>query len=215
MKILSNNLILLAMILVALAGCNKDKSYLSSLEAEKDIDRDRNLLVAMQRTAKSYDNRNVIAQKTADKESVEPISFRELLEYLPQSPRGWTAAKPKGETNSLGDYSISQIEQTYTNGDKQVTISIFDWAFNSALYVPFLLTTEFSRESTAGYNKGIKIGDIPGREEYSYINKQGSLNLLVDSRFLIRIDGRNIEDDELRQWWQLIDRQSLRKIAET
>ena len=215
MKILSNNLILLAMILVALAGCNKDKSYLSSLEAEKDIDRDRNLLVAMQRTAKSYDNQNVIAQKTADEESVEPVSFRELLEYLPPSPHGWTAAKPKGETNSLGDYSISQIEQTYTNGDKQVTISIFDWAFNSALYVPFLLTTEFSRESTAGYNKGIKIGDIPRREEYSYISKQGSLNLLVNSRFLVRIDGRNIEDDELRQWWQLIDRQSLRKIAET
>ena len=213
MKILSNKLILLAMILVALAGCNKDKSYLSSLEVEEDILR-RKLLVAMRRIAKSYDSQNVIAQ-TTDKESVEPISFRELLEYLPQSPRGWTAAKPKGETNSLGDYSISQIEQTYTNGNKQVTISIFDWAFNSALYVPFLLTTEFSRESTAGYNKGIKIGDIPGREEYSYISKQGSLNLLVNNRFLIRIDGRNIEDDELRQWWQLIDRQSLRKIAET
>jgi hypothetical protein len=76
-----------------------------------------------------------------------------------------------------------------------------------------LLTTEFSQESTEGYNKKIKIGDILGREQYTYDSKQGSLNLLVNNRFFVRINGKNIEEIGLREWWQLIDYQSLTKIS--
>lgn len=153
-----------------------------------------------------------ISQDIANKEPVTPVSFRELIDYLPQPPDDWQAKKPQGQSSKFGNYSISQVKQTYTQGTKQIEVSIFDWAFNSALYTPFLLSTEFSQESMDGYNKGLKINDIPGREEYSYIDKQGSLNLLVNSRFLVRIDGSNIEDLELREWWQLIDSKALTQI---
>ena len=151
-------------------------------------------------------------EHTETRESVEPISFTELMEYLPEAPSGWTAQEAQGETSSFGNYSISQVSRSYIRDTQKMEVSIFDWAFNSALYKPFLLSTEFSQESTSGYNKGIKIDDMPGREEYSYQSKKGSLNLLVDSRFLVRINGRNIEESELRQWWQSIARQSLTKI---
>ena len=154
----------------------------------------------------SWTNHNL---QIANKEAVETISLKELLDRLPPAPQGWTAAKPKGETNSWGDYYISQVRQTYTNKDKEVTISIFDWSFNSTLHLPLLLTTQFSQESTEGYNKGIELDGIPGREEYTYDSRQGSLNLLVDSRFLVQIDGSNIENTELRDWWQLINLQSF------
>ena len=145
----------------------------------------------------------------ASKKDVEEISLQELLDRLPPAPQGWTAAKPKGQTNSWGDYYISQVRQTYTNENKRVTVSIFDWSFNSALHLPLLLTTEFSQESTEGYSKGIELEGIPGREEYTYDSRQGSLNLLVDSRFLVQINGSNIENTELRDWWQLIELQSF------
>lgn len=144
----------------------------------------------------------------------EVISFTELLGYLPDAPQGWTADEPKGETNSLGDYHVSQVAQTYSNGDKKIKISIFNSTFNSALQLPLALASMFGRESTEGYNKGIEIDGIPGREEYAYDSKQGSLNLLVDNGLLVQIDGRNIEDVELREWWQLIDLQSLNETAE-
>ena len=144
-------------------------------------------------------------------EETDPISFRDLIGYLPQSPKGWTAEKPKGQTNSFGGYSVSQVKQSYFQKDKTMTVSIFDWAFNSALYMPFLLSTEFSQESTEGYNKGIKIGNIPGRENYDYYTKDGSLNLLINRRFFVQIEGKNIEESELRQWWKAIDSDSLSK----
>lgn len=219
MKTTIINLFLSTLILGLSTGCSTfSNSQSRSLEldfseVEEGIDIEQNPWEAIQKVIELGKNINNISEKIINQESVEAISFKDLIEYLPETPLGWTADKPQGETNSWASYSISQVSQAYTRDSKQIKVSIFDWAFNSALYTPFLLSTEFSRESTEGYNKGIKIGDIPGREEYSYASKQGSLNLLVNSRFLIQIDGTNIEDLELRKWWQLMDYSSLSKIG--
>ena len=203
-----NHLCLFTAVLAIATGCSSIKPSLSEPFVE-DIDFENDPFAVMQQVievGKIYQN------EIANRDRVEPVSFRELIDYLPQAPEGWQALEPEGETNSFGSYSISQVSRVYTQDNKKMEVSIFDWASNSLLYTPFLLSTEFSRESTAGYNKGIKIDDMPGREEYSYRSKEGSLNLLVDNRFLVRIEGNNIEDLELREWWQLIDDRSLTEI---
>lgn len=208
-----NKLFLAIVITATSVGCGVNNSLNSDPKVEEGIDIRQNPVGAVLKAVELSKNVDAFQEKIVNKEPVTPISFKELLDYLPQPPQGWTAAKATGETNSFGGYSISQVNQTYTQGDRRIEVSIYDWAFNSALLTPFLLSTEFSQESTEGYNKGIKINDIPGREEYSYASKQGSLNLLVNSRFLVQIDGKNIEDVELREWWQRLDYQSLTKIS--
>ena len=212
MKIIINQVCSIAAILALSTGCGAaDGSQSEALEVEEGIDIQKNPLTAVQKLIELGTEAN--NGDIANRESVEPVSFKELIDYLPQAPQGWQALEPKGETNSFGSYGISQVSRVYTQGNKKMEVSIFDWAFNSALYTPFLLSTEFSQESTESYNKGIKINDIPGREEYIYRNKEGSLNLLVNNRFLVRIDGKNIEDFELREWWQLMDYESLAKTS--
>ncbi|WP_319421095.1 hypothetical protein [Pleurocapsa sp. FMAR1] len=154
-------------------------------------------------------NTNDIQLKIANRKPVQ-VSFEELIEHLPQPPKGWIAEKFQGETIFLGNYSISQVSQIYTQQSKQITIRIFDWAFNSALYTPFLMTTDFSQESTEGYNKSIKIDNISGKE-YTYSSKR-SLNLLVYNKFFVQIEAIKIEKTELREWWQLVDYKSLIKL---
>ncbi|MEL6927596.1 MAG: hypothetical protein AAFO95_03050 [Cyanobacteria bacterium J06600_6] len=211
MKIIINQLCLIMAILAIATGCGRaDSSQSEALEVQEGIDIEKNPLAAIQKVIEIGSQVN--NDDLANREPVQPVSFKELLDYLPQTPQGWDALEPEGETNSFGDYSISQVSRAYTQDNKKMEVSIFDWAFNSALYTPFILSTEFSQESTTGYNKGIKINDMPGREEYTYQNKKGSLNLLVNSRFLVRIEGQNIEDRELREWWQRLDSNSLSKI---
>lgn len=207
MKTILDRLFLL--ILLFATGCTSaSNSPSKTSEVESGIDWQKNLSAAIQ----IIEIGRTDSVKVANNEPIESISLRELLEYLPDPPRGWSAQEPEGQTNSFGNYSVSHVSQTYTNDSKRMEVSIFDWAFNSALYTSFLLSTEFSQESTTGYNKGIKIDNMPGREEYNYQSRQGSLNLLVDSRFLVRIDGRNIEDKELREWWSQMDLPSLNKF---
>ena len=205
MKIRFNRLFLLA--LSVLTGCASVISAPERLAKKEGIDWQTNPATAIQNFIEIGQQVDTI--KVANNEPIKAISFRELSDFLPKAPPGWLARELEGETNSFGNYSISQVSQTYTNDEQIMKVSIFDWALNSSLYMPFLLSTEFSQESTAGYNKGVKIDNMPGREEYNYQSRKGSLSLLVNSRFLISIDGRNIEDKELRQWWSQIDLSSL------
>ena len=213
MKNIVVKMLLPIMIFALATGCDRKNSQSEAIEVEEGIDINKEPTRAIKKALEIGKQLGQADDSAADKEPVEPISFKDLIEYLPKIPQGWQGEKPMGETTSFGNYSISQVSQTYVRDEKEINITIFDWAFNSALYTPFLLTTEFSQESTEGYNKGVKIDDIPGREEYSYESKKGSLNLLVNSRFLVEIDGIAIEEDELREWWQKIDRQSLTKIS--
>lgn len=209
--------IAIAFVILLITGISSNTSRLqaSEIEAEEDIYRDS--LETIQKIIKfGIDLSSIYGDASETESELETalISFRELIEYLPDTPRGWTAEKPQGETNSFGDRGISQVSQTFRHQDrgKAVKISIFDGAFNSLFSAPFLLTSGFSQESTEGYNKSVLLDNIPGREIYNYPRKQGSLHLLVDSRFLVQIEGSNIEEADLRQWWQSIDRQSLTAI---
>ena len=195
-----------------LVACGTQERVQSEpVEVQEGIDINQDPVAAIQKILELGQKGVESDAETRETSAIEPISFQELLGYLPEAPRGWKAEKPQGHTSSFGGYSISQVKQKYSQQDRTMTVSIFDWAFNSALYTPFLLSTEFSQESTEGYNKGIKIDDIPGRETYDYNSKNGSLNLLINRRFLVQIDGNNIEEQELRGWWSRLDRDSLAK----
>lgn len=199
----------LAFSILLMTGLNSNSSRLQASEIEENILTDS--IEAIQKILKFGIDLSSIERETLDTDT-ELMSFKDLMEYLPDIPQGWTAQKPQGETNSFGDYGVSQVSQTFKreDNDKQIKVSIFDGAFNSILSAPFQLTTEFNRESTQSYNKAVTIDNIPGREIYNYSNKQGSLHLLVDSRFLVQIEGSNIEEADLREWWRSLDRQSLR-----
>ena len=179
--------IAIAFSILLISGVNNNSSKLQASEIEENILTDS--IEAIQKILKFGIDLSSIEGETLDPEATDLISFKDLMEYLPDAPRGWTAQKPQGETNSFGDYGISQVSQIFTqeDNDKEIKVSIFDGAFNSILSAPFQLTTVFNRESTEGYNKAIEIDDISGREIYDYSNKEGSLHLLVDSRFLVQI----------------------------
>ena len=204
--------IIIAVSILLITGVDSSSSKLQASEIEENIFTDS--IETIQKILKIGIDISNLDRDTLDTDASELISFQDLIEYLPDTPRGWTAQKPQGETNSFGDYGISQVSQTFKreDNDKEIKVSIFDGAFNSVLSAPFSLATEFNRESTEGYNKSIEIDDIPGREIYNYLNQEGSLHLLVNSRFLVQIEGNNIEEADLRKWWRSLDRQSLKAI---
>ena len=205
--------IAIAFSILLMHGVNNNSSSLQASEIEENILADS--IEAIQKILKFGIDISNLDRETLDTNTdTELMSFKDLMEYLPDTPRGWTAQKPQGETNSFGDYGISQVSQIFNREDdnKEIKISIFDGAFNSILSAPFQLTTGFNRESTEGYNKAIEIDNIPGREIYDYSNKKGSLHLLVDNRFLVQIEGSNIEETDLQEWWRSLYRQSLKAI---
>ena len=143
-------------------------------------------------------------------EPVEPVHFSTLLEALPDAPPDWTAGKPKGATNQMGDYALSTASNTYEGPDgKQMTVQITDLAFNQAAYLAFSLGASFSQETTEGYNKGITVGDDPGREEFNSERKTGKRNVVHGKRYNVEVSGRNIMAEDLDEWYKLVKKDGL------
>lgn len=132
----------------------------------------------------------------------EPAAFAKLIEVLPDVPAGWTSAAPKGSTNSMGDFKMSQASRRYRgSGTQRVNVEIADWAFSRAMYAPFFLQAKFSQESDDGYSKGITIGEDPGREEYKVKRQDGSRQVLFKKRYHLKVEVNNMPKEAIEEWW--------------
>ncbi|MEL6496404.1 MAG: hypothetical protein AAFQ41_14975, partial [Cyanobacteria bacterium J06623_7] len=117
MKTIFNQLFLLTLLL--LTGCSGvGSSPPATSTSESGVDWQKNPVAAIQKAIEIGKKAEEMNAEYESREPVEPISFKELLEYLPDPPSGWTAQEPEGATNSLGNYSISQVSQTYTQESK-------------------------------------------------------------------------------------------------
>lgn len=134
--------------------------------------------------------------------ATEPVHFSKLIEALPDAPSGWTASEAKGSTNQMGDFKISEGSREYTKeSGERVEVQIGDWAYNKALYLPFFMSAKFSQESTDGYNKGITMGEDPGREEYNIKSKDGNRIVLLKKRYHAKVGVHNMPKEAIDEWW--------------
>jgi hypothetical protein len=132
-----------------------------------------------------------------DGKPVDPVSFQQLESILPEIA-GWEREKPRGERMTM-PVPFSQAETTYTSGDAQVEVKIVDSAFSQLLVAPWamFLTAGYQRESSDGYEKSVNLGGHPGFEKWDSDDKDGELNLVVAKRFLVTIEGSNINDTKV------------------
>ena len=180
---------------------------------KEGVDIEKNPLGALGALAGLGSELEKMQKELEEMKAVDPLHFSELIKALPEAPSGWTAADPKGSTSSMGGMQISQASRVYTQdgGDSRVEIEIADWAFNRAIYLPFVMAAKFSEESTEGYNKGITVGEDPGRQEYKTAAMRGSRQLLYHKRYHVKIDIHQLPDDAFQQWWERVNVSALPK----
>lgn len=125
---------------------------------------------------------------------VDPVSFRDLQTVLPDVS-GWEKGKPTGERMTM-PVNFSRAEVQYTKGDASIEVSIVDSALNQLLVAPYamFLTTGYEKETERGYEKSTKIGGYPGWEKWNTEGKDGELNAIVSQRFIVQVQGRNVDD---------------------
>lgn len=200
-----------ALLMVSLSGCMGCFSSSSEDETEvtdegNDINSPLGMLGALNDMANKAKG---MQEELENMKPVDPVHFNVLIAALPDAPDGFTESEPTGETNQMGNFSTSSAQKTFKSDEKEVTVVLTDFAFNKVLYAPFALSAAFSQESTSGYNKGITIGEDPGREEYEIKSKRGKRQVLLRKRFHTEIRGKGIEPDDFDYWYQLIKRDEL------
>jgi hypothetical protein len=95
--------------------------------------------------------------------------------------------------------AFSQTEADYSMGDATVNVKIVDSAFSQMLIAPWamFLAAGYEKQTSDGYEKSINVAGHPGFEKWSKSGKEGELNLVVAKRFLVSVDGSNIDDTKV------------------
>lgn len=129
-----------------------------------------------------------------DQKPVDPVSFRDMMALLPDLD-GWEKQKPTGE-RMTSPFPFSTAEARYTKDDSRIEIKMTDSGFNQLLLTPYamFLTAGYEKETSDGYEKSTKVNGQPGWEKWNSEGKDGELNALVGKRFLLQIEGRQIDD---------------------
>jgi hypothetical protein len=146
-----------------------------------------------------------------DTKAVDPVSFHDMQALFPDLA-GWEKGKPTGEKMS-SPFKYSQAEVEYKKGDSSIALKMVDSGFNQLLLTPYamFLTAGYEKETSDGYEKSTKVNGQPGWEKWNSSGKDGELNALVGKRFLVQIEGRQIDDT--KPLHELAGKLDMAKIA--
>jgi hypothetical protein len=124
----------------------------------------------------------------------DPVSFRDLMALFPDVD-GWEKEKPTGERMNA-PFAFSRAEIRYKKGDARLEIKLVDSGFSQLFLAPYsaFLQAGYEKETSSGYEKSTTVAGQPGWEKWNTEGKDGELNALVAKRFLMTIEGRNVDD---------------------
>lgn len=145
----------------------------------------------------------VLADEPASDESqekkVEPIDFRELKKFLPESVADLPRTEATGSKTSMGEAKISQAEGRYSKdgSESNAGVTIIDYGAMPSLVAGMAIweSMEIDQESDDEYQRTVTYGTYRGLESYNMKEKRGQLQLLVAKRFLITIELDQIEPE--------------------
>lgn len=206
---------LVLVLILGLVGCGGSSSE-SSEVTEEGVDIEKNPLGALGALAKAGQDLQSLQEELANMPAVDAVHYSVLINALPDVPDGWMADDAKGSTNEMGGYKMSEASRTYSRegSGERVEVQIQDWAFNQAVYIPFFLQAGFSQESTEGYSKGIKMGEDPGREEYTNSSRSGQRSVLVHKRFHVQVRVNDMDAEALNEWWPRVKTAELPEASQ-
>jgi hypothetical protein len=92
-------------------------------------------------------------------------------------------------------------------------MKMVDSGLNQLLLAPYtmFLTAGYEKETANGFEKSTKVNGQPGWEKWNSASRQGELNALVNKRFVVSIEGRRIDANDVLQGFA--DKIDMGKLA--
>jgi hypothetical protein len=145
----------------------------------------------------------------------EPINFRELKELLPDKVAGMKSEEKTGETTGMMGMKISMARSEYRDGNKSIEITINDAAGIPAAMMGLAswANLSFDRESDNEVERTFTMDGYKAFEQYNFKEKSGTTAILVADRFVVNVEGRNVERDDIQDAAKELGLKKLEKQA--
>ena len=197
-----NSRVLSLLVGVGLVGCGeKAQEVKDAANALEAVAQASGGLVETQKEAeKFYNDRKAKGDTVA-------MPYADLQKMLPSAPSDYTASgEPSGSSQSMGGFSMSQTEQTFTRpagadgSAPTIEVGIVDFGGTQAAYgmmaLPMMMN--LSQEDAHHRMQTLKV-DMPytwGSEEYNKDDKSSKVTLVTRYRYVITVEVRNHGEDK-------------------
>ncbi len=139
--------------------------------------------------------------------------FRELKALLPADLSGMKRTKATGEKSSAMGMTVAIAEGAYSDGKQgTVDVKITDMGGTglAGMMSAGWAMGEVDRETETGYERTTTVNGYKAMEKYDTEDKDGGIQVLVEGRFMIEIEGRNVSMDAIKA---ALDKIDVKKLA--
>jgi hypothetical protein len=133
--------------------------------------------------------------------TVETVDYRQLRDLLPASLPGMTRTNATGEKSAAMGMQVSTAQGQYSSdGGSSIAIEITDIGSLSGLAAMAYgwAVTDYDRESDTGYEKTTTFNGFKAHEKYDKQDKSGELSVLIGNRFIVEVEGNDVEMDAIK-----------------
>ncbi|MGB5872358.1 MAG: hypothetical protein WBG01_11100 [Bacteroidota bacterium] len=219
---------LIAFGLITMGGCRKsDREKEMEEAAEKMKEKSEELAEAAEEMEEEMEESVEDIEEAMEKmqkalgggKKVEPVSFRVLKEMLPESLPGMERTAASGEKNAAFGVKVSEAHGKYSSEDGgTIEIKITDMGSVSGLVGMARYAwaqSEFERESEDGYEKTTTFEGYKAIEKYTISTRKGELQILIGKRFVVDVDGRGVEMNQVLEAASTIDLDELESMKDS
>ncbi len=129
------------------------------------------------------------------------VDYRDLKDLLPKKMAGMPRTEHDGQRTKTYGIEIATASAVYTSEDRRLNVSITDATGLGAAMMALASWSnmEFDREGDDGYERTTTIEGYKAFEQYNRKDRSGSVALLVENRFIVAIEGSQIEEGDLQR----------------
>ena len=198
---------LFALLFIGACGGDQSDSVSDKMEEAKEAmesetnDQAANLNDAMKQAKKAMEEAGMGQES-------EPVNFRELKKLLPEEMDGMEITDQSGQTSGAMGFNVSQAEVEFTGGDgEKIKISIFDTGgiAMAAMGLAAWANVTIDKEDSNGYERTTTINGFKAFEKFDTKRKRGEISIFAKERFIVKVEGREVDMEDLRDALSDID----------
>lgn len=188
------------MIFLLASGCGGGQAEAEARqEAEKAAESMEDAATQMEEAASKMEE---AARKMREGETVEVVDFRKLKEMLPEKLAGMDRKSSEGEKSGGFGMVFSSARATYKSDDNaSLEVNIVDSGGVGMVIMGMAAWSqiEVDRETEEGYERTTMVDGFKAFEKYNNKTQSGEMSIIVDSRFIVTVNGRNITEAQLKE----------------
>jgi hypothetical protein len=128
-----------------------------------------------------------------------------LQSLLPEPLQGWTAEDTKSEAVQMYGGGVT-AERRYRKDESSVSVRIIT---DSPMLQGVMMMLSNPMMATSDGGKMVKIGGEKAIVKYNASKKRGDINIVIANRFMVTVEGKKVELEDLKAYAAAIDYKKL------